>query len=183
MSDPLASVPSLPAALPPDWRREKLGVTFFDLSRFAAWSSSDQDDRVAAFLQSFYVLSSERVVGAGGRIVKFIGDAGLAVFSPDVAEEVIFALSRLSQEVRSMAREVGLDTYLNINVHVGSVITGSFGPPEDARFDILGKAVNVAARLARRGVTLSPQAFRCLSPEGRARFDKITGPVTYRFKG
>ena len=183
MSNSLASVPSLPAELPPDCKQETLGVTFFDLSRFAAWSSSDQDDRVAAFLQSFYVLSSERVVGAGGRIVKFIGDAGLAVFAPEVAEEVIFALCRLSQDVRSMAREVGLDTYLNTNVHVGAVISGSFGPPDDARFDVLGKAVNVAARLGRRGVTLSPQAFRCLSPEGRARFEKITSPITYRFRG
>lgn len=183
MCTPPAPVPSLPLLPPPDFKQETLGVTFFDLSRFAEWCSSDQDERVAAFLQAFYVLSSERVTAAGGRIVKFIGDAGLAVFAPDVAEDVILVLCRLSDEVRALARGVSLDTHLNINVHVGSVVTGSFGPPEDARFDVLGKAVNVAARLGRRGVTLSPQAFRCLSPEGRARFDKITAPVTYRFSG
>jgi len=169
--------------LPPDCQTETLGITFFDLSRFAEWSSADDDERVASFLQQFYVLAHERLERAGCRIVKFIGDAGLAVFPADGAEEAIFALCSLADEVRTVAREVGLDSYLNINVHVGPVIAGSFGPEGKARFDVIGKAVNVAARLGRRGVVLSPQAFRTLSEEGRQRFEKITRPVTYLFRG
>jgi adenylate cyclase len=168
--------------LPSDCQTETLGVTFFDLSRFAEWASSDNDDLVAGFLQRFYCFAAEHIEPAGGRIVKFIGDAGLAVFPTESAEDAIFALCAFAREARDSAQELGLDTYLNINVHVGPVIAGSFGPPGAERYDVIGKTVNIAARLGRRGVTLSPQAFRCLSPEARDRFDKFTPPVTYRFR-
>ena len=170
------------AGLPPDCQTETLGVAFFDLSRIAEWASSQEDVRVASFLQEFYRVAAEHIEPAGGRIVKFMGDAGLAVFPKKCAESVIFALSALSQETRAAAHNLGLDTYLNVNVHVGPVLAGSFGPPGAERFDVIGKTVNVAARLGRRGITLSPQAFRCLSPEGRERFEKISPPITYRLR-
>jgi class 3 adenylate cyclase len=75
------------------------------------------------------------------------------------------------------------DIYLNVNIHVGPVIAGEFGPEGDRRFDVIGKSVNIAARLGRRGVTLSPQAFRTLSPEARKKFSKVKPPITYRFEG
>ena len=168
--------------LPADCERQTLVVAFFDLSRFSEWSSSDEDERVAGFLQAFYVLAGKHVTGAGGRVVKFMGDAGLAVFPEDAAETAIFALCEFAAAARARAAEFGLNAYLNTNIHVGPVIAGTFGPPGLERFDVIGKTVNIAAMLGRRGVTLSPQAFRCLTPEGRKRFDKITPPVTYRFR-
>jgi len=105
---------------------------------------------------------------------------GLAIFPVDRAEDSILALAELARRARECARGHGIDVYLNTNVHVGPVLTGSFGPPGLERFDVIGKAVNVAARLGRRGLTLSPQAFRCLSAEGRERFEKIKPPITYR---
>jgi adenylate cyclase len=168
--------------LPDDCRSETLGVAFFDLSRIGEWSSSAEDAHVAGFLQAFYELSAGRIGPAGGRIVKFMGDAGLAAFPTDAAEAVIFALCDLARDARALGRQFGLDTYLNVNVHVGEVLAGSFGPAGAERFDVIGKAVNVAARLGRRGVTLSAQAFRCLGPEARKRFEKYTPPVTYRFR-
>jgi class 3 adenylate cyclase len=180
-----ASRPSGPVRshLPPDCESVTLGVAFFDLSRIAEWSSSEQDHTVADFLQAFYALVADRLTPAGGRVVKLMGDAGLVVFPKESAEPVILALAALTGEARECARKVGLDTYLNVNVHVGPVLAGSFGPPGAARFDVIGKTVNIAARLGRRGVTLSPQAFRCLSPEGRERFDKVSPPITYRLRG
>jgi adenylate cyclase len=168
--------------LPADCKTEALGVAFFDLSRMSEWASSDQDVPVASFLQDFYALAARHICPAGGRIVKFMGDAGLAVFPVDSAEQVVFALCAFARDARSRARDFGLDAYLNVNVHVGPVLAGSFGPPGAERFDVIGKTVNIAARLGRRGVTLSAQAFRCLSPEARKRFEKITPAVTYRFR-
>jgi adenylate cyclase len=179
MSDATSVAPS---SLPPGAKTETLGVAFFDLSRFDEWTSSDQDAAVAVFLSGFYVLAADHIEGGGGRIVKFMGDAGLAVFPVDSAEEAIFALGDLTEAARRLAREHGLDAYLNVSVHVGPVVAGEFGPPGQVRYDVIGKTVNIAARLGRRGVTLSAQAFRCLSPEGRKRFEKITRPITYRLR-
>jgi len=170
------------SGLPADCERQTLVVAFFDLSRFAEWSSSDEDERVAGLLQAFYALAGRHVGNAGGRVVKFMGDAGLAVFEKERAEEGILALCAFAQEARREALGAGLDAHLNINVHVGSVLAGSFGVPGDARYDVIGKTVNIAARLGRRGVTLSAQAFRCLSAEGRKRFEKQMPPITYRFR-
>jgi class 3 adenylate cyclase len=182
MSEPLAVPGAVSSALPADCETQILGVAFFDLSRMAEWSSSDDDTRIATFLQAFYQLASQRLEPAGVRIVKLMGDAGLAVFPKESAEEAIFALAALADEVRAHAVECGIDAYLNVNVHVGSVLAGSFGPPGQERFDVIGKVVNIAARLGRRGLTLSEQAFRCLSPEGRQRFQKIVLPTTYRLR-
>ena len=173
----------LPENLPADCRSETLGVAFVDLSRISQWASSQQDAHVAGFFQEFYTLVAGHVVPAGGRIVKLMGDAGLIVFPVDAAEQCIPALCELTLDARRCAQGFGLDTYLNVNIHVGPVLAGSFGPKGDERFDVIGKTVNIAARLGRRGVTLSAQAFRCLSAEGRRRFEKIKLPTNYRFIG
>jgi len=176
------SASGAPIRLPPDCETTTLGVAFFDLSRMAEWASSDEDARVASFFQAFYALAADRIEPAGGRIVKFMGDAGLAVFEPEAGERVIFALADLARDARAKAAEYGLDAYLNVNVHLGPVLAGSFGPPGAERFDVIGKTVNIAARLGRRGLTLSAQAFRCLDPDARKRFAKITPPTTYRLR-
>jgi len=166
-------------ALPPNCEIETLGIAFFDLSPIPQWTSSDADARIASFFAQFYATAAERIEPAGARIVKLMGDAGLAVFPTEAAETAIFALATLARDARTLARDNGLDTFLAVNVHVGPVVAGPFGPPGAESYDVIGKAVNIAARLGRRGVTLSAQAFRCLSPEGRQRFQKITRPVTY----
>ena len=178
MSEPQLS--HRPPSLPSDCETRTLGVAFVDMSRFAVWVGSEQDTLVADFLQRFYRLSTELAEGAQGRIVKFMGDGVLAVFPPESMEPMVTALGTLAKDARQLGHEFGIDTYLNINVHVGSVVCGSFGAPDQERFDVIGKTVNIAARLGRRGMTLSPQAFRCLGPEARKSFDKNMPPITYR---
>lgn len=182
MSDRAAVPAASRSALPADCETQTLGVAFFDLSRMAEWTSPDEDARVASFFQAFYALAAKHLKPAGGRIVKFMGDAGLVVFPQESVEQCVFALAELAREARERALGSGLDAYLNVNVHVGPVLAGAFGPPGDERFDVIGKTVNIAARLGRRGITLSQQAFRCLSPEGRQRFQKIAPPTTYRLR-
>ena len=181
MSERSVSAPKL-GALPKDAKTEEMCISFFDLSRITEWASSEEDEKTAAFFQDFYQLSHDTITPAGGRIVKFIGDAGLAVCPKEKAADFITALAELSLKVRERANAYGLDTYLNTNVHYGPVVVGSYGPKGHESFDVLGKAVNVAARLGRRGLTLSPQAFRCLGPEARKKFEKFTPPVTYRYR-
>ena len=48
---------------------------------------------------------------------------------------------------------------------------------------MIGKAVNVAARLGGRGVVLAAQAYRQLDHASRQRFDKHTPPISYHYRG
>ena len=66
-----------------------------------------------------------------------------------------------------------------IQAHFGPVVAGLYGPAGDQRFDVLGMTVNTAARLESRGVSLSVDTFRKLSPETRRRFQKHTAPTVY----
>ncbi len=182
MSKSTLSASRSPITLPADCKTVTLGVAFFDLSRMAEWANANEDARVASFLNRFYQLSADALEPAGGRIVKFMGDAGIVVCPEESVEKLIFALVDLAADVRACGRSFEIDTYLNISIHVGPVLAGSFGPEGFERYDVIGKTVNIAARLGRRGVTLSTQAFRCLSEEGRKRFDKIKRPITYRFR-
>lgn len=181
MSEPTAIDSRLPIALPADSKTEILGVAFFDLSRMTEWSNANEDARIASFLNRFYQQAFEALEPAGAHIIKFMGDAGIVVCPEKSVEQMIFALCDFSKAARKCGKDHGIDTYLNISVHVGPVITGSFGPTGFERYDVIGKTVNIAARLGRRGVTLSAQAFRCLSEEGRKSFDKIKRPITYRY--
>jgi class 3 adenylate cyclase len=71
------------------------------------------------------------------------------------------------------------ESRLVVKAHCDVVIAGDFGAHDDKRFDIIGNAVNVAARLETRSFALSPQVFRRLSPTVRQRLKKHTPPVTY----
>ena len=61
-------------------------------------------------------------------------------------------------------------------------MSGEFGPPGLRRYDVIGKAVNVAARIGGRGVVLTAQAYRQLDHASRQRFDKHTPPISYHYR-
>lgn len=165
-----------------DWQTIDLGIAFFDLSRLAEWGSEADDSRVAEFLQAYYVRAGTTLAAAGARLVKLIGDEGLTVIPPERMQEGVLALCELSVSIRALAREHGFDAYLNVRIHYGAVVSGEFGPPELRRYDVIGKAVNVAARLGGRGVVLTAQAFRQLDHVSRQQFDKRTPPISYHFR-
>ena len=174
-----ASVSSSPIP----WQTQELGIAFFGLGRLREWHSSSKDLRVAEFLQSYYVLAGRTIAGAGARLVKLNGAEGLCVIPAPRMAEGVHALCELGTAVRRLAREQGFDAHLNVQVHFGAVVNGEFGPPGLRRYDVIGKAVNVAARLGGRGVVLAAQAYRQLDHASRQRFDKHTPPISYHYRG
>ena len=160
-------------------QRTPLLIVFLDLTRFAAQSQRTDDSEIADTLDAYYERVAKGVEGAGGTIVKFIGDAALAVFPEDGADAGVRMLLDLKPVVDHFMAERGWDCRLIAKVHFGDVIAGQFGPQGNKRFDVVGRAVNTAAVLETAGVTLSVEAFRQLSGEMRQHFKKHTPPITY----
>jgi len=154
-------------------------IAFVDLTGFSFMSTRVDDLEVATVIDGFYRLVGERVAEAGGRVVKFMGDAALIVFGAADADRGVSALLALKDAADAYLAAARWDCRAQIKAHVGDVIAGPFGPPGDLRFDVIGKAVNTTAMLDAAGVALSVEAFRALSPETRRRFKKHTWPVTY----
>jgi adenylate cyclase len=154
-------------------------VAFLDLTGFALQSTRVADDELADVVDGYYRLIAAHVTAAGGRVVKYIGDGALVVFDAGDADRGIAALLELKLVIDRYFAGHGWPCQQTIKAHVGTAIAGPYGPPDDLRFDVIGKAVNTAAMLDASGVALSVEAFRKLSPATRQRFKKHTWPVTY----
>lgn len=154
-------------------------LVFIDLTRFAAQALRADDADVAEILDAYYERVGNAVRQAGGTVIKFIGDATLAVFPESSINSAVGMLLELKEDVdRAMAAQ-NWECRLGTKVHFGTVVAGGFGERDAKRYDVIGSAVNTAARLESRGVTLSVEAFRKLDPELRKRFKKHTPPITY----
>jgi class 3 adenylate cyclase len=166
MSDSLVEVPLL--------------IVFVDLTRYAVESQRRPDTETAKMLDRFYEMVGAAVSDSGGTLVKFIGDAALIAFPEDRVNAGVKMLLSLKETGDRLMSECGWECRLNIRVNFGPVIAGPFGAQGSKRFDIIGKAVNVAAMLDRSsGISLSGEAFRRLGPELRHQFKKHTPPITY----
>ena len=154
-------------------------IVFLTLNGFTAQSTRVADAALADTLDDYFALVTNAIEGAGGIVVKFIGDGVLAVFPQASAGSGVSALLVLKPAIDQFMHERDWDCRLIVRVHFGDVIAGPIGPGNHRRFDVIGRQVNVAARLESTGVALSAEAFRQLGAETRKRFKKHTPPVTY----
>jgi adenylate cyclase len=163
----------------PDFSEVSLVVAFASFNKYTAQVERLGDVEVARVMADYYELAAAVVVAGGGRVVKFIGDAALIVFPQGGADAGVLALLDLKAAADQFMNKRGWECRLVIKVHCGAVAAGYFGVGAERRYDVLGKAVNVAARLDSSGVALSAEAFRSLSSEMRKQFKKHTPPITY----
>jgi adenylate cyclase len=157
----------------------ELLIVFIDLTRFSAESQRVTDVELANVIDEYYAHVGEAVRAAGGRVVKFIGDATLAVFPEEAIDTGVTMLLELKDEVDRMMSGRGWHCRFTAKAHFGTAVAGLFGEGDTKRFDVIGQAVNMAATLRSTGVALSVPTFRKLGPELRTHFKRHTLPVTY----
>jgi len=91
----------------------------------------------------------------GGEVLKFIGDAVLAIFPVtndhnNVLDQAMAALKAAREAVENIkkpANEVGPKLDFGISLHVGEVTYGNVGGRDRLDFTVIGPAVNLASRL------------------------------------
>ena len=154
-------------------------IVFIDLTRFSAESQRVTDVELADVVDDYYQLVGRAVRTSGGRVVKFIGDATLAVFPEDALDAGVKMLLELKEAVDKLMTQRGWQCRFTAKAHFGSAVAGPFGEGDVRRYDVIGRDVNMTAILRSTGVALSVPAFRKLSPELRKEFKRHTPPVTY----
>jgi adenylate cyclase len=143
-------------------------LAFIDLSRFSKESLQRDDEQVADTIDAYYGLVSREIAGAGGRVVKFIGDAALIVFPDAEADAGVRALIRLKTEAEALLATHGWSSRLGAKVHVGTAIAGEFGPASSSHYDVIGRAVNETAMMPTSDrIVVSEAALRRVSPDTR----------------
>jgi adenylate cyclase len=155
-------------------------IAFLDFTLFDKQSQRVEDADIAATLDAHYHRVTDAIQAAGGRVIKFIGDATLLVFPEKNVDGGVRTILELIVSENAEMEKKGWDCRLQAKAHFGTVVAGEFGANGDRRFDIFGKAVNATARLKPAGAfTLSAEAHGKLSPDLRRRFAKQAAPVTY----
>lgn len=145
-----------------DSRTIAAAIWYCDLRDFTAMSNELPRDEVIAVLNDYFDTMAQPVHKYGGEILKFIGDAMLAIFpmrddldrdnkcriALAAAEEALDALRDLN-DLRASAGKKPLR--VGIGLHAGSVSYGNIGAliSASARLDftVIGPAVNLAARI------------------------------------
>ena len=138
-------------------REERLVVAFTDVTGFAKACLSKADEAIVQTLDRYYEIVTAAVDGAGGVVVKFIGDASLVIFLPERAADGVAALHEIRDAATPVWAEFDSSCEVAANAAIGTVMCGPVGPGATRRFDVIGKLVNEAARMPWGGVTLSQQ--------------------------
>lgn len=156
----------------------QLVVVVVDLVHFVQAVRGLPAGQIADLVDRYYRGVHDPITTAGGSIVKFLGDAVLAVFPPDRAADAVVAVQSLGAVLRQLCDEHGVDLELGANVHLSTVAEGHFGV--DERYDVIGAGVNHTFRMgAGPGVRISEPVYRKLPNHLRGAWEKHLPPATY----
>jgi len=168
---------SIPPGVPSARAETALLIVFADLTRFMVNSRGTPAGALAELLDGYYRHAERLVSTIGGRVIKFMGDAFLAVWPEERAGAGVAALPALKRDIDAWWAAQGWDSRVVVKAHFGRAVIGPFGAHE--HLDVIGSEVNVAATLPVRTVSLSAEAFRCLQNGDRKAYKKHTAPVVY----
>ncbi|HEY1097388.1 MAG TPA: adenylate/guanylate cyclase domain-containing protein [Myxococcota bacterium] len=132
-------------------------VSFCDLRNFTSLSDRLPREAVLSVLDDTFDAVVAGVAAHGGEVLKFIGDAALAVFRARPGEEAAAcalahqACAAVFAGLADKNRDRGSDDRplldLGMSLHVGEVHYGNIGSPSRLDFTVIGPAVNLASRL------------------------------------
>jgi len=132
-------------------------IWFCDLRDSTALTESLAREEYLAMLNQFFDCMAGAVLDHGGEVLKFIGDAILAIFpienpdTPEAAEHAIDAALAAQREVSLLNRartESGAQAIgFGIGMHIGDLVYGNIGSPGRLDFTVIGQAVNEASRI------------------------------------
>ena len=176
-----------------DGEMRVLSIVFCDLVGSTARSARVDPEDLRDLVRTYHASCRAAVEELGGRIIQFLGDGVLATFgSPPVLEDSSRrAVEAALDMVRATARlksPDGLPVEARAAVHTGTVVLSHIGEGAAARhLDLIGEAVNVAARLqaeaAPGGVLVSQTVADSaaghflLHPIGKVTLKGVSEPV------
>jgi adenylate cyclase len=133
-------------------------IWFSDLRGFTLLSEQSPIPEVLAHLNAWFGIVGEVVEVHGGEVLKFIGDAVLAIFPTSAGQDRTAACRkalRAAEEFcqrteveNSQRRSSGAPPVVHgLALHYGEVAYGNVGAPHRLDFTVIGPAVNRASRI------------------------------------
>jgi len=132
---------------------------YCDLRGFTQLAETQPLGDVIALLNAYFDCVAAPVVERGGEILKFIGDAMLAIFPCEDREAALCDAAERATEAalaataavvglhRSCAAEGKSGLSCGVALHVGDVMYGNIGADARLDFTVIGPAVNLVSRI------------------------------------
>ncbi len=158
---------------------QELLIGFYDLSGYRRYAETAEPQRLLSTMSGYFALTGQILTGAGGWLIKTLGDAGLAAFPGGAVDAGVCAFQAVQSQGSDWLAHRGYKSHVVVKLHLGPVAIGRVGSPGEEILDVYGKTVNVAATLPSTGLAMTPAVFRSLQPETRKLFKKHTPPITY----
>ena len=142
-----------------------VAVLFSDIRSFTTISENTPAQELVEFLNGYFSTMGRQIIGEGGNIDKFIGDAIMAIFGApktleNASSNAVRAALKMAKALSSVDTsgiclpQAGLGT--GIGVNYGECVVGNIGFQNKLDYTVIGDTVNLAARL--EGVTKYYQA-------------------------
>ncbi|HEY0191481.1 MAG TPA: adenylate/guanylate cyclase domain-containing protein [Kofleriaceae bacterium] len=131
-------------------------IWFCDLRGFTQLSDSRTPEAVVGMLDAYFDCVAGAVMAAGGEVLKFIGDAILAIFPVEsdaraacrqalaAADQAFAALGAINADRRARGEPA---LAFGVGLHRGRVMYGNIGARDRLDFTVISSAVNEASRL------------------------------------
>jgi adenylate cyclase len=140
-----------------DGQTIKAAILYCDLSDSTALTEKLDRGAYLDLLNQFFDASAAAVHENGGEVLKFIGDAILAIFptESDNIEETKRSCLNAFQAARDalgslVEKQSILPLQCTIGLHFGEVMYGNVGSEERLDFTVIGSAANQAARIGEK---------------------------------
>lgn len=126
-------------------------IMFCDLRHSTRLAETLSRDAYIKLLNRFFETTADVVHAHGGEVLKFIGDAVLAVFP--AAEDAAAARAKALASARKTLAELSAqgESEGAVGIAFGRVTYGNVGSRERLDFTVIGHAANLAARLCEHG--------------------------------
>lgn len=124
-------------------------IWFCDLRGFSELAEKHSPEQLVQKLDRYFEVVTDSITQNGGDVLKFIGDAVLAVFELKTQGECPYrgALKAAKESLEKLQRHADPDLNIGIALHVGEVLFGNVGGRERLDFTVISSAVNETARL------------------------------------
>lgn len=128
-------------------------VAFIDICSFTSISEKETPDVVVKLLNDYFDIIVKEIIGQGGYIDKFIGDAIMAVFRGeyhlDRAVDACLAVRNKIAGLPALNTKIAFTPQVAMGINSGEMISGNIGSVTLKRLDytVIGDVVNTAQRL------------------------------------